>query len=134
MRRCQTLPPHPTKPAELELRFHLQPVQDPCKGGYMREAVALLEAHYGAVFWQDLCIMNSPCWSTFLGRTCDPVGDPHWSEELQLIARIHGGKFVEDYLPWDRSHAGARCFACDSNWWVISPCACLNPPDFSLSP
>lgn len=37
---------------------------------------------------------RNPWWSRFVGRTCNPVGDLHWSEELQPTGRIHSGEFV----------------------------------------
>lgn len=79
-------------------------------GGYIVEAVDPV----GSPLWSSFMAgpvyheEKSPCWSRFIGRTCDPVSNPHWSEELQPIGRINGGEFVEDCLPWDRSHAGAR--------------------------
>jgi len=46
----------------------------------------------GAGSWQDLwtCGARTPQWSRFVGGTCDPVGDPHWSS-----------LFLKDCTPWE---------------------------------
>lgn len=69
---------------------------------------------------------RSPCWSKFVGRTCDSTGDPHWSslfqkhctlwkgtyartgyEKLQSGAGLILEKIEGDCLLWERCHAGA---------------------------
>jgi len=56
-----------------------------------KEAVTPWEPHAGAGSWQELwpCGEKSPYWSRFAGRTCDPMGDPHWSSLL-----------LKDGTPW----------------------------------
>ena len=63
------------------------------------------EAHAGASSWQDLWPHGerSPGWSRFAGRTCDPVGDPHWSSLLLKVCapweRLTWEKFVKVCTP-----------------------------------
>jgi len=76
--------------------LHLQPMQGtPCQSRWMhlKKAVTPWEAHTRAGSWQDLWTHGEriPCWSRFAGRTCDPVGDPHWSS-----------LFLKDCTPWKR--------------------------------
>ncbi|GAB0186021.1 zinc finger and BTB domain-containing protein 5 [Grus japonensis] len=79
--------------------MHLQPMEDP-----MPEQVEAREggcgpweAHTGASFWQDLWTRGerSPHWSRFAGRTCDPVGDPHWSSLLLKVCTLWKGPTME---------------------------------------
>jgi len=70
--------------------------------------------------------MESPCWSRFAGRACDPVGDPHWSilflkdctpwkgSMLELFMKNCSPwegrtleQFMENSLLWEGPHAGA---------------------------
>jgi len=89
-------------------------------GGCLKQAVSPWGARTGAGSCQDLWTRaeRRPCWSRFASRSCDPVGDPHWSslflkdctpwerthnevvcEELQAMERTHVGEFVENCLP-----------------------------------
>ncbi|GAB0209805.1 hypothetical protein GRJ2_003446200 [Grus japonensis] len=95
---------------------------------HLKEAVTPWEAHAGVSSWQDLWTHGEsiPRRSRFAGRTCDPVGDPHWSslflkvctpwkgptlEQFMKNCSLWEGltleKFVKDCLPWERPHAGA---------------------------
>ena len=86
------------------------------------------EAHAGAGSWQDLriCGERSPRWSSFSGRTCDPLEDSRWSNVLLKDCTLWKGptleqfvkncspwegatpeKFMEDCLPWEGPHTGA---------------------------
>ncbi|KAJ7408232.1 suppression of tumorigenicity 5 protein isoform x4 [Pitangus sulphuratus] len=60
-------------------------------GGCSEEAVTPWEACAEAGSRQDLWTHGerSPRWSRLAGRTCDPVGDPHWSS-----------RFLKDCTPW----------------------------------
>ena len=85
--------------------------------------MTLWEARAGAGSWQDLRTHGerSPGWSRFAGRTCDPVGDPHWSSLFlkdctpwmgpmleQFVKNCSAWeKFVKDCLLWEGPHAGA---------------------------
>ncbi|KAJ7407244.1 hypothetical protein BTVI_63819 [Pitangus sulphuratus] len=47
----------------------------------LKKALTLWEDHVGTGFWQKLGTHEetSPHWRRFAGRTCDHVGDPHWT-------------------------------------------------------
>ncbi|GAB0187939.1 hypothetical protein GRJ2_001259200 [Grus japonensis] len=122
----------PLQPMEDDGRanIHLQPMEDPMleqvvapKGG-----LTSWETQAGASSWQDLWThgQRTPHQSRFAGRTCDPVGDPHWSSLLLKVCTPWKGptleqfvkncslwegltleKFVEDYLSWEGPQAGA---------------------------
>ncbi|OPJ82779.1 hypothetical protein AV530_008539 [Patagioenas fasciata monilis] len=85
-------------------------------------------AHAGAGSWQDLqpCGKRSPGWNRFAGRTCDRMGDPHWSSlflkdctpwngpMLEQLVKNYSSwegpmleKFVQDCLLWEGPQAGA---------------------------
>jgi len=76
--------------------------------------VSLLGAHTGAGSWQDLWTHEegSPHQSRFAGRTCDPVGDPHWSSLFLKGCSPWEGltleKLLKNCLLWEGPHAGAR--------------------------
>jgi len=65
-------------------------------GCALKEAVTPWTAHTGADNWQELqSVERSPCQSRFSGRTCDPMGDPHWSSQfLKDSASWKGPKLV----------------------------------------
>ncbi|GAB0185827.1 hypothetical protein GRJ2_001048000 [Grus japonensis] len=122
----------PLQPMEVDggADIHLQPVEDPTP-----EQVEApkgdcdpVEVHTGAGSWQDLwtCGERSPCQNRFAGRTCDPVGDPHWSslflkdctlwerptleQFVKNCSQWEGltlEKLVQDCLLWEGPHAGA---------------------------
>ena len=79
----------------------------------MKEAVTLWEAHAGAWSWQDLWIPGerSPRWSRFSGRTCDPMGDPHWSSLCLKNCSPWEGPTLEKFMKnchlWEGPHTGA---------------------------
>jgi len=54
---------------------------------------------------------RSPCWRRFVGRTCDPVGDPRWSSlSLKDCTPWKGPtleQFMDNCLLWEGPHAGA---------------------------
>ncbi|RMC16118.1 hypothetical protein DUI87_08327 [Hirundo rustica rustica] len=64
-------------------------------------------AHAAEGSWQDLrpCGERSPPWSRFAGRTCDPVGDPHWSRLFLKDCTLWKGhmvaKFMKNCSPWE---------------------------------
>jgi len=114
--------------------IHLQPMEDPTpeQMDALKQAMTLWKAHTGAGSWQDLWTSGerSPNWSRFAGRTCDPMGDPHWSslflkdctlwkgptlEQFMTNCNLREGPmlemFVEDCLLWEGAHAGpgAEC-------------------------
>ncbi|GAB0180406.1 EH domain-containing protein 4 [Grus japonensis] len=66
------------------------------------------EAHTGASSRPDRWTRGerSPRQSRFGGRTCDPVGDPHWSSLLLKVCipweRLTLEKFMKDCSLWER--------------------------------
>jgi len=68
--------------------------------------VTLWEACAGAGSWQVLWTPGerSPRRSRFSGRTCDPVGNPHWSS-----------LFLKDCIPWKGPMLGQFVKSC-SPW------------------
>jgi len=100
-----------------------------------KEQVGVLEGacdSMGSPHWSRLLagprrpVERSPHWSRFVGRTCDPEGDPCWSSlflkdytpwkrhTLQQFMKNYSlqegpvlEKFVEDFFPWVGPHTGA---------------------------
>ncbi|GAB0183654.1 hypothetical protein GRJ2_000830700 [Grus japonensis] len=77
------------------------------------------EAHAGASSWQDLWTRGerSLHQSRFAGRTCDPVGDPHWSSVLLKVC-----------TPWERPTLEQFVKNC-SLWWVDPGWEARGPPN-----
>ena len=81
------------------------PWRTPCRSrwGHLKEAVArgkpTLEQAPGRT-----CGERSPCQGRFAGRTCDPVGDPHWSSLLLKVCtpweRLTLEQFVKNCSLW----------------------------------
>ncbi|PKU47281.1 suppression of tumorigenicity 5 protein isoform x4 [Limosa lapponica baueri] len=68
-------------------------------GGTMKEAVTLWIAHTGAGSWQELWhVERSPRWSRFSGRTCDLVGDSHWSSPFMIDCTPRKSPMLEQFL------------------------------------
>jgi len=79
-------------------------------GGCPEEAVTLWKARTGAGSWQDLWTHRerSPFWSRSSVRTCDPTGDPHWSNLfLNLWEGLTLEHFMKNCVLWEGPHAGA---------------------------
>ncbi|GAB0189361.1 zinc finger and BTB domain-containing protein 5 [Grus japonensis] len=115
VRICERNNSADTKPMEDDggADIHLQPIEDP-----MLEQVEAPEGGRDPV--------ESPRWSGFAGRTCDPEGDPRWSslilkdctpwkgptlEQFVKNCSLWEGlmlkKLVEDCLSWEGPHIGA---------------------------
>jgi len=65
--------------------------------------------------WGDLQTRGerSPHQSRFVGRACDPVGDPHWSslflKDYTLWKGPMLGQFVKSCSPWEGLNVGEVC-------------------------
>jgi len=74
------------------------------------------EAHTGEGSWKDLWTRgeSSPRWSRFVGRACDPMGEPCWSslflKDCTLwegpVERTCAGAVFEELQPMGRTHVG----------------------------
>jgi len=87
---------------------------------------------------QDLWTQEerSPCWSRFAGRTCDPVGDPHWSrlllKDCSQWKRPMLKKFMENRLPWEGLYTGAG-EECEEEGAAETTCDELTTTPFPVS-
>jgi len=107
-------------------------------GGCLKEAVTPWGDSTGAGLCQDLRTRGerSPCRSRFVGRACDPMGDPCWSSLLLKDCTPWKGptlgkflkscspwegltleKLVENCLLWEGPHAGAGEECEESSPW-----------------
>jgi len=94
---------------------------------------------------------SSP-WSRFVGRTCDPVGDPCWNSLFlrdctpwkgptleQFVKNFSPwegftlDKFKEDCLPWEEPHTGAG-EECEEEGAVEAICDELTATPISCPP
>jgi len=84
-------------------------------GGGAKEPVTPWGARAGEGSCQDLWTSGerSPCRSRFAGRTCDPMGDPHWSslflKDCSPVGRNHAGAVCEELQPMGRTHVKQVC-------------------------
>jgi len=76
-------------------------------------------------------------WSRFAGRTCDPVGDPHWSSLFLKDCTLWEGpmleRFMDDCLQWMRPHS-PLLLQCEEEGAAETTCDELTTTPHSPSP